>query len=202
MTQEPEAGWEDSEAAQVSRIRGLWMPGLKQWRIRRGISQQELATRVGARLQYISRVEQRRMSCALEVAQKIAKVLEVDLEELRAGPAAGTRYLHKAYLKMFLGREVGSAYSVMGEEELEKHCKALSWEEVLEVVNARKREVAFVREELLEGEEDLHRQVRSFLEGVVRTYPDRDIRVLAAMRNREDSEEGRERLTRAMREFL
>jgi hypothetical protein len=44
--------------------------------------------------------------------------------------------------------------------------------------------------------------VRSFLEGVVRTYPDRDIRVLAAMRNREDSEEGRERLTRAMREFL
>ena len=113
--------------------------------------------------------------------------------------AAG--YLHKAYLKMLLDREVGSAYAVMDEEEMERHCKELSWEEVQEVLEARKREVAFVEVELLK-EEDVHPQVRSFLEGVVHTYPDRDLRVLAAVRNREDSEEGRERVTRAMRELL
>jgi hypothetical protein len=33
-------------------------------------------------------------------------------------------------------------------------------------------------------------------------HPDRDIRLLAAARNRESSEEGREGLARAMREFL
>jgi transcriptional regulator with XRE-family HTH domain len=202
MTQEPDVGWEGGVAPQVTRIKGLWLPGLKQWRIRRGISQQELATRVGARLQYISRVEQRKMSCKRSVAQRIAEVLEVDLEDLRAGPAAGALNVHKSYLKMLLGRVIGSAYSAMGEEELEKYCKGLSWEEVLEVVEARKRELAFVREELLEREEDMHPQVRAFLEDVVHTYPDRDLRLLAAMRNREDSEEGRGQLTRAMREFL
>jgi DNA-binding XRE family transcriptional regulator len=178
------------------------LAGLKHSRIRRGLTQKELAQRVGARLQYISRIEQGRRSCNSSVARKIAEVLEVDLQELRAGPAAGTRYLHKAYLKMLLGREVGSAYSVMGEEELEKHCKKISWEEVLDVVAARKREVAFVNKEELLKEEDVHPQVRSFLEGVIGTYPNRDLRVLAAVRNREDSEEGRESLTRAMRELL
>jgi hypothetical protein len=43
---------------------------------------------------------------------------------------------------------------------------------------------------------------RGFLEEVFGTYPDRDIRLLAAARGRESSEECREGLTQAMREFL
>jgi hypothetical protein len=56
---------------------------------------------------------------------------------------------------MVLGREVGPAYSVMGEEELERHCKGLSWEEVLEVIEARERSE--------EGREKLTRAMREFL---------------------------------------
>jgi hypothetical protein len=44
--------------------------------------------------------------------------------------------------------------------------------------------------------------VRLFLDELVRERPDEDIRVLATRRSRERSEEGRVRLTRAMREFL
>jgi hypothetical protein len=46
------------------------------------------------------------------------------------------------------------------------------------------------------------KEVRPFLEEALGTYPDRDIRLLAAARGREGSEEGREGLTRAMREAL
>ncbi len=48
----------------------------------------------------------------------------------------------------------------------------------------------------------LHPQVRLVLDELVRERPDEDIRVLATRRSRERSEEGRESLTRAMREFL
>ena len=47
----------------------------------------------------------------------------------------------------------------------------------------------------------LPEEVRPFLEEALGTYPDREIRLLAA-RGRESSEEGREGLTRAMRESL
>jgi hypothetical protein len=123
---------------------------------------------VGARLQYVSRVEQGR-GCNRAVARKMADALGVDLDELRAesggAEVAGTRYLHKAYLKLLLERVVGSAYAVLAEDEL-----------------------------LL--------QVRLFLEELVRERPAEDIRILAAARTQEPSEEGRERLTRAMRELL
>jgi hypothetical protein len=49
---------------------------------------------------------------------------------------------------------------------------------------------------------DLHPEVRLFLEEVLGGYPEQDIRLLAAARSRERSEEGREELTRAMRELL
>ncbi len=49
---------------------------------------------------------------------------------------------------------------------------------------------------------ELHPQVRLFFEELVRERPDEDIRVLATRRSRERSEEGRERLTQAMRELL
>ncbi len=41
-----------------------------------------------------------------------------------------------------------------------------------------------------------------FLEEVLGAYPDQDIRLLTAARNREGPERGREELTRAMRELL
>ena len=49
---------------------------------------------------------------------------------------------------------------------------------------------------------DLPEEVRSFLEAVLKSYPDLDIRLLAAARRREPSEEGREALTKAMRDLL
>jgi hypothetical protein len=50
--------------------------------------------------------------------------------------------------------------------------------------------------------QDLSAEVRSFLEAVLQSYPDLDIRLLAAARRREPSEEGREALTKAMRDLL
>jgi hypothetical protein len=44
--------------------------------------------------------------------------------------------------------------------------------------------------------------VRRFYEEVVRRAPEHDIRVLAAARGREPSENGQEELTEAMRELL
>jgi transcriptional regulator with XRE-family HTH domain len=97
---------------------GLKLPGLKRWRMRSGLTQQ-LADRVGARLQYISRVEQGKRGCNRAVAEKMAEVLGVSLQELGAGSdVSGTRYLHKAYLKVILKREVGSAYLVLDEREI------------------------------------------------------------------------------------
>ncbi len=87
----------------------------------------------------------------------------------------------------------------MGEEALERYCEGLSWEGVVEVASGRRREAQVLRELL--GDTALPEEVRPFLEALG-TYPDRDIRLLAAARGRESSEEGREGLTRAMREFL
>ncbi len=213
-------------AKRVTRVGGWLLPGLKRWRIRRGITQQQLADRVGVRLQYVSRVEQGR-SCNRAVAQKMADALEVDLRELRGGPDEGddpgtgsgeaslgdsgegppnsplssTRYLHQAYLKVLLKREFGSAYLVLDEGALEEHVEDLPVEEVVKVIFRRRRELEFV-EEVLASDDDLHPQVHIFLEGLVRERPGEDIRVLAARRSREPSEEGRQRLTQAMRELL
>jgi hypothetical protein len=157
----------------------------------------------------------------------MADVLGVDLQELRAGPDEGddagtgsgeaslsgyggeppdsplssTRYLHQAYLKVLLKREIGSAYLVLDERALEEHVEALPVEEVVKVIFRRQRELEFL-EEVLASDDDLHPQVHIFLEGLVRERPGEDIRDLAARRTREPSEEGRQRLTQAMRELL
>ena len=154
-------------------------------------------------LQYISRVEQGRRGCNRAVAQKLAEVLEVDLQALEADSDVkdfGTRYLHKAYLRILLERVVGSAYAVLDEEELESYSEKLSVGELVEVISKRRRELEFL--EGLLAEAKLLLQMRLFLEELVRERPAEDIRILAARRSRERSEEGRERLTRAMREFL
>jgi hypothetical protein len=101
---------------------------------------------------------------------------------------------------------VGSAYAAMDEWAMEKHCEERSWEEVLEAVWSRKREIEFLRGVLEDGEvlqdPDLPDEVRSFLESVLESYPDQDIRVLAVARRREPSEEGHQALTKAMRDLL
>lgn len=79
-----------------------------------------------------------------------------------------------------LNREFGSAYSVTGEQELERHCERLPWEGVLEVVSCRRRETEVVRK-LLDGAE-LPEEMRLILEEALGAYPDRDIRLLAAAR--------------------
>jgi hypothetical protein len=49
---------------------------------------------------------------------------------------------------------------------------------------------------------DLPDDVRTFLESVMESFPDLDIRLLAMARRGEPSEEGHEALTKAMRDLL
>jgi transcriptional regulator with XRE-family HTH domain len=203
---------------------GLPLPGLKHWRLRRGLSQAKLARRADLTVDYISKVESGRRGCNRSIAQHLADLLNVDLVDLRrkydgakkqqkvsrlARPARiriAHRQVHQVYLKILLLGTVGSAYTAMEEPAMEKHCEKSSWEEVLEAVRARKREIVFLRGVLEEGEvlqdSDLPEEVRSFLESVLESYPDRDIRLLAEARRREASEQGHEALTKAMRDLL
>jgi hypothetical protein len=93
---------------------------------------------------------------------------------------------------MLLLRAVGSAYAAMEDGELEKHCQQSPWEEIIEVVRARKREIEFLRELIEDAEmtEGLPEPVRLFLDEMLEGYPDLDIRLLATARRREPSEEG------------
>jgi transcriptional regulator with XRE-family HTH domain len=198
---------------------GLQLPGLKRLHLRRGLSQAELARRADLSQHYLSKIESGQRGCNPEAAHELAAVLEVDLQELRTKrddaedlqeaprplrPRIAYRQVHQAYLRILLLRAVGSAYAAMDEREIEKHCEKSSWEEVIEVVWARKREIESLGEVM--GDErvsaDLPAEVRSFLEAVLEGYPDQDIRLLAAARRREPSKEGREALTKAMRNLL
>src|SRR5215210_5848871 len=201
---------------------GLPLPGLKHWRLRKGMSQADLALRAGLRADYLFKVESGRRGCNPEAAEELAAVLEVDLRELRtmrddpreerassaparapARPRVAYRRVHQAYLRILLIREAGSAFAAMEEWEIERHCEGISWEGVIGVVRARKRELGALGE-LMRDERvnaGLPAEVRSFLEAALEGYPNLDIRLLAAARRREPSEGGREALTEAMREL-
>jgi transcriptional regulator with XRE-family HTH domain len=203
---------------------GLPLPGLKHWRLRRELSQAKLARRADLTVDYLSKIESGRRGCNPTIAQHLADLLNVDLLDLRrnydgakeqqkvlrrARPARvriAHRQVHQVYLKILLLGAVGPAYAAMEEWEIEKHCEKSTWEDVLEVVRSRKREIEFLRGVLEDGEvledSDLPEEVRSFLESVLESYPDLDIRVLALARRRESSEEGHEALTKAMRDLL
>jgi transcriptional regulator with XRE-family HTH domain len=201
---------------------GLRLSGLKHWRERRGLSQGQLAKLVGVPPHYVQRIEQGRRGCNPWVAQRLAEELEVDLEGLRAslapeedtGAEGDARVrrgrppvviprpsLHRAYLKVLLEREVGSAYSTLEEREFESWCMRLSPEELLEIISRRGLEQESLKEVLTDTTR-LHPEVRTFLEELVREHPGEDLRILAARRSEEHSEEGRERLSRAMRRLL
>lgn len=203
---------------------GLPLPGLKHWRLRRGLSQAKLARRADLTVDYLSKIESSRRGCNPTIAQHLADLLNVDLLDLRrkydgaeeqqkvftpARPARiriAHRQVHQVYLKILLLGVVGSAYAAMDEGAMEKHCEERSWEEVLEAVRARKREIEFLGKVLEDGgvlqDPDLPEEVRSFLESVLESYPALDIWLLAVARRREPSEEGREALTKAMRDLL
>src|SRR5829696_8355738 len=137
---------------------GLRLSGLKKWRVRRGLTQGQLAKLVGVPRHYVQRIEQGKRGCNPWVAQKMAEELEVDLQELRASlaPEEDTgaegdvrvrlarppvvvprRSLHRAYLKVLLEREVGSTYSALDERQFESWCMKLSLEELLEIISRR-----------------------------------------------------------------
>jgi len=204
---------------------GFPLPGLKHWRLRRGLSQAKLARRADLTVDYLSKVENDRRGCNPSIAQHLADLLGVDLLDLRrkhdgaeeqqkkvskpASPARvriAHRQVHQIYLKLLLAEAVGSAYAAMDELEIEKHCQESTWEDVLGIVRARKREIEFLGEMIdsrkVLQEPDLPEEVRSFLESVLESYPGQDLYLLARARRRETSGEGREALTKAMRDLL
>src|SRR5918992_2597312 len=103
----------------VPPLRGgsLPLPGLKHWRLRKRLSQKELARRVGLTNYYLYNIESGRRGCNPETAQLLADVLQVDLEDLRrrredaldgkAPPKPSRaripyRNVHQAYLRLVL----------------------------------------------------------------------------------------------------
>jgi transcriptional regulator with XRE-family HTH domain len=226
-SQEPNRDRAVGEPEPAIRRGGLPLPSLKHWRLRRGLSQAKLARRADLTVDYLSKVESGRRGCNPSIAQHLADLLRVDLLDLRrkydgaqeeqqqqkvsspARPARvriAHRQVHQVYLKLLLAEAVGSSYAAMDEWEIEKHCEKSTWEDVLETVWVRKREIEFLGGVLEDGgvlqDSALPAEVRSFLEGVLESFPDLDIRLLAVARRRESSEEGHEALTGAMRELL
>jgi hypothetical protein len=114
--------------------------------------------------------------------------------------------VHQAYLGLILNGAVGSAYAAMDEWKIEEHCEEGTWEDAIEAIRARKREIEFLGDALEAGgalrDPDLPEDVRTFLESVLKSFPDLDIHLLAMARRREPSEEGHEALTKAMRALL
>ena len=109
-------------------------------------------------------------------------------------------------LRIMLEGEVGSAYAAMDEREIVERCVGSTWVGDLEIVQARKQEIEYLREALgargVPRNPELSNDVRAFLVWVLESYPDLDIHLLAMARRREPSEEGHEALTKAMRDLL
>ena len=200
---------------------GLPLPGLKHWREYKRISQAELARRADLTSDYLFKVESGRRACRPEAAELLADLLGVGLGALRSKPGAAFdmetppkpsrpkvsyRHVHQAYLRIMLEGKVDSAYAAMDEWELEERLEGGTWEEALEIVRAREREIDCLRDSLwargVLGKPDLPEDVRKYLEAVLESFPDLDIHLLAMVRRREPPGEGREALTEAMRALL
>ena len=185
------------------------LPSLKKWRIRRGLTQAELARLAGFPEKSLPRIERGERGCTIATAQKLAEALGVDWRELekpspqvktsKGRPRGSHQNLYRPQLKRLLDLAVGSSYMAMPEKELERHCRTLSWEEVIEVVSAREREAKVLKSELDLEDANFLPEEQGFFERVLRSFPDQDICLLAAARRREETERGREELTRKMR---
>jgi transcriptional regulator with XRE-family HTH domain len=142
---------------------GLPLPGLRHWRERRGISQAELARRADLSSDYLFKIESGRRACRPEAAELLADLLGVGLEALRSKPGAAFdmetppkpsrpkvsyRHVHQAYLRIMLEGMVDSAYAAMDEWELEERLEGGTWEEALEIVRSREREIDCLRDSL------------------------------------------------------
>lgn len=55
---------------------------IKKYRLQKDITQQELADRVGVRRETVMRLENAKYNPSLELAIKISRILEVNIEEL------------------------------------------------------------------------------------------------------------------------
>jgi len=209
------------EPEPANRGGGLPLPALKYWRKRRGISQAELARRADLTSDYVFRVENGRRGCNPETAQILADLLRVELQALRrkpddaldaeplpepARPEVAYLHVHQAYLRIVLEGGVGSSYAAMEERKVEKRLEGGTWEDALEIVQAREREIGYLRDSIwargVLGKPDLPEDVRAYLDTVLESFPDLDIHLLAMVRRRETSDEGHEALTKAMRELL
>ena len=200
---------------------GLPLPGLRHWRTHKGISQAELARRANLTSDYLFKVESGRRACRPEAAELLADLLGVGLGALRRKPGAAFdmetppkpdrprvayRHVHQAYLRIMLEGAVGTAYAAMDEREIEERLEGATWEEALEIVRAREREMGYLQDALgargVLEDPSLPEDVRAYLESVLRSFPDLDIHLLAMARRRETSEEGHDTLTKAMRDLL
>jgi transcriptional regulator with XRE-family HTH domain len=130
----------------------LPLPSLKHWRLRKRLSQRELARRAGLTSDHLFKIESGRRGCNPETAQLLADLLKVDLQDLRrrrddaldakAPPKPSRtripyRNVHQAYLRIILDGAVGSSYAAMDEWEIEERCEEGTWEDVREAVRAR-----------------------------------------------------------------
>jgi hypothetical protein len=143
------------------RGRSLPLPGLKHLRLRKRLSQKELARRAGqppplqdrdgqARLQPRDGPAPRR--CAAGRSGRAQKEARGRPGREGAPKPSRTkipyRNVHQAYLRLILKGAVGSAYAAMDEREVEERCEQGTWEGALEIVQARKREIEYLRDAL------------------------------------------------------
>jgi DNA-binding XRE family transcriptional regulator len=80
---EPDGDREIGEPEPAIKREALPLPGLKHWRLRRELSQANLARRADLTVDYLSKVETGRRGCNPSIAQHLADLLRVDLLDLR-----------------------------------------------------------------------------------------------------------------------
>ena len=71
-----------SSPLKIPTARERFAQNLKGWRIKRGVSQDELADLTGLSRVYISRIENRKDTVSLDNIEKMASALSIDIVDL------------------------------------------------------------------------------------------------------------------------
>jgi transcriptional regulator with XRE-family HTH domain len=71
--------------------RSLLAWNLRRWRVKRGLSQEQLAVDANVNRTYVSGVEREIENPTIEVLERLAKALSIDLADLLAKPAPKER---------------------------------------------------------------------------------------------------------------